>query len=77
MIADRHDAALREADEIIRQAKRRKFALTASKKDSARLTSVQQSISTNFDALVDSPETTFQLSGRTAVGEEHPERPHR
>ena len=53
VIADRHDAALREADEIIRQAKRRKFSLTASKKDSARLTSIQQSISTNLDALVD------------------------
>ena len=52
-IADRHDAALREADETIRQAKRRKFALTASKKDSARLSSVQQSIATNLDALVD------------------------
>ena len=40
-IADRHNAALREADEI-RQAKGRKFALTASKKDSARLISVAQ-----------------------------------
>ena len=52
-IADRDNAALREADEIIRQAKGRKFALTASKKDSARLISVQQSIATNLNALVD------------------------